>query len=380
MASYKIIFIFDFSLKNSHSKKYIPFIIKKLGVDIFSGAGGLSLGAINAGIDIVFAVEKENYAAKTYIRNHPKTRMLCEDIIGVDPLLHINTKPFIVFGGPPCQGFSVSNRQTRNIENENNGLFKEFLRFVRILEPEWFLFENVEGIVNFNKGKTLKYILSQFERLGYCTKHAVLYASDYGVPQHRNRFFIVGNKRKIDFIFPESVQKIITVGEAIGDLPILENGANYYSLPYRDSVDVSEYAKLMRQDSEYAIQNIVSKNMDYVLDRYKHIKEGENWRAIPDYLMSNYKNKNNCHSGIYKRLKWDEPSVVIANYRKNMLIHPIQDRGLSVREAARIQSFPDNFIFEGSIHYIQQQIGNAVPPLLAEAIFNKILFYNDYMD
>ena len=100
MASYKIIFIFDFSLKNSHSKKYIPFIIKKLGVDIFSGAGGLSLGAINAGIDIVFAVEKENHAAKTYIRNHPKTRMLCEDIIGVDPLLHINTKPFIVFGGP----------------------------------------------------------------------------------------------------------------------------------------------------------------------------------------------------------------------------------------------------------------------------------------
>jgi len=117
--------------------------------------------------------------------------------------------------------------------------------------------------------------------------------------------------------------------------------------------------------------------LDYVVERYKHIGQGQNWRAIPDSLMTNYKDKNNCHSGIYKRLKWDEPSVVISNYRKNMLIHPTQDRGLSVREAARIQSFPDNFIFEGTVHYIQQQIGNAVPPLLAEAIFNQIRYIDN---
>jgi DNA (cytosine-5)-methyltransferase 1 len=132
----------------------------------------------------------------------------------------------------------------------------------------------------------------------------------------------------------------------------------------------------MRKNSEFSTQNIVSRNFDYVVERYKYIKPGQNWRAIPEHLMVNYKNRDNCHSGIYKRLRVDEPSVVISNYRKNMLVHPVQDRGLSVREAARLQSFPDNFIFEGSIHYIQQQIGNAVPPLLAKAIFEQILKLN----
>lgn len=354
--------------------------INHIGVDIFSGAGGLSLGAINAGIDIVLAIEKDKFAAETYIKNHPNTHVVCDDISNLNPLDFLSESPFIILGGPPCQGFSVSNRQTRNIENENNGLFKEFLRFVEILKPNWFLFENVEGITNFNKGKTLKYILNQFRKIGYKTTNSVLYASDYGVPQHRNRFFIVGNRHDINFKFPEPIDKKVTVGEAIEDLPILENGANYDSLPYRSIPKISEYAKLMRIDSLEATQNIVSRNMDYVLERYKHIKQGQNWRAIPEHLMLNYKNKNNCHSGIYKRLIWSEPSVVIANYRKNMLIHPFQDRGLSVREAARIQSFPDNFRFEGSIHYIQQQIGNAVPPLLAEAIIKKILSYANSMD
>ena len=123
------------------------------------------------------------------------------------------------------------------------------------------------------------------------------------------------------------------------------------------------------------MQNYVSKNKDYVIERYSYIGQGQNWRSIPIYLMNNYKNSQNCHSGIYKRLDPNKPSVVISNYRKNMLIHPFQNRGLSVREAARLQSFPDNFLFEGSIMKIQQQIGNAVPPLMAEAIFTKILSY-----
>ena len=132
---------------------------------------------------------------------------------------------------------------------------------------------------------------------------------------------------------------------------------------------------MMRLGTKKARQNYVSRNADYVIERYSYIKQGQNWRAIPDSLMQNYANKNNCHSGIYKRLRADMPSVVISNYRKNMLIHPFQDRGLSVREAARLQSFPDNFIFKGSLMRIQQQIGNAVPPLLAKAVFEKILGY-----
>lgn len=349
----------------------------KIGLDLFSGAGGLSLGAISAGISVPIAIENDIKAARTFKRNHPESKVITEDIRSIDPISLKIENPFIIFGGPPCQGFSVSNRQTRTTENSNNGLFKEFLRFVDKLQPEWFLFENVEGIVNFNKGETLKYILSQFKLIGYKTNHAVLYASDYGVPQHRNRFFIVGNRKNIDFEFPPPLGTKITVGDAIGDLPLLENGANIDKLIYRKDVQTSEYAQTMRIKSKFATQNIVSRNMDYVLKRYEHIKQGQNWRAIPDDLMTNYANKNNCHSGIYKRLKWDEPSVVISNYRKNMLIHPLQDRGLSVREAARIQSFPDNFIFEGTVHYIQQQIGNAVPPLLAEAIFKQILLLDN---
>ena len=345
----------------------------KIGIDLFSGAGGLSLGAISAGISVHIAIENDKNAARTFKRNHPESNVITEDIRNIDPTTLKIEKPFIIFGGPPCQGFSVSNRQTRNTANENNGLFNEFLRFVDKLQPDWFLFENVEGLVNFNKGETLKYILNQFKEIGYKTENVVLFASDYGVPQHRNRFIIVGNRKGIDFEFPPPQEMKISVGDAIGDLPLLENGANIDKLDYRNDVQPSEYAKTMRAKSKFATQNIVSKNMDYVIKRYEHIRQGQNWRAIPDELMTNYANKNNCHSGIYKRLKWDEPSVVISNYRKNMLIHPIQNRGLSVREAARIQSFPDDFIFEGTVHYIQQQIGNAVPPLLAEKIFMQIL-------
>lgn len=349
-----------------------------VGVDIFSGAGGLSLGAEMAGIDVRFAVERDESAAETYRYNHPDTVMLCDDIRNINPLAHLNEHDdvFIVFGGPPCQGFSMSNTKTRNIENPNNSLFGEFVRFVETLNPQWFLFENVEGIVSFESGETLKEIIRSFEKLNYTVKTKVMVASDYGVPQHRNRFIMVGNRLGIEFDFPEKHQEIVTVKDAIGDLPDLENGQMAESLPYKCTKhDASAYARMMRLGAKKARQNYVSRNADYVIERYSYIKQGQNWRAIPDSLMQNYANKNNCHSGIYKRLRADMPSVVISNYRKNMLIHPFQDRGLSVREAARLQSFPDNFIFKGSLMRIQQQIGNAVPPLLAKAVFDKILEY-----
>jgi DNA (cytosine-5)-methyltransferase 1 len=340
-------------------------------IDLFSGAGGLSLGAQNAGFDIVVAVEQDKDAALTFKRNHPNSTIINDDIRKIDTQ-QLN-KPFIIFGGPPCQGFSTSNTQTRNLGNKNNLLFEEFVRFVRDLSPEWFLFENVEGIVSFNKGTTIKYIEQCFKDLGYSVKQNVVYASDYGVPQNRNRFIMVGNRLGIDFEFPKAQKKKISVAEAISDLPDLENGQILEVGIYKKAE--SAYAKKMRKRNKKPLQNFVSKNKDYVIERYSYIGQGQNWRAIPEHLMLNYKNRNNCHSGIYKRLDPNKPSVVISNYRKNMLIHPFQNRGLSVREAARLQSFPDTFIFEGSIMKIQQQIGNAVPPLMAEAIFKKILSY-----
>lgn len=350
----------------------------KIGVDIFSGAGGLSLGAENAGITIGLAIEKDRSAAKTFIRNHPKVKMLCEDISGIKPTEHLSERPFIIFGGPPCQGFSTSNTKTRTSENKNNYLFFEFVRFVDELKPEWFLFENVEGITTFNEGKTVEEIKACFAEIGYQTTEDVLYASDYGVPQHRNRFFMVGNRIGVNFEFPEKHADRVSVSDAIEDLPELENGQSSPILDYKLDLEfVSTYARRMRARSKAASQNFVTRNKDYVIERYKYIGQGQNWKAIPDELMQNYANKENCHSGIYKRLDANMPSVVISNYRKNMLIHPFQHRGLSVREAARLQSFPDDFIFEGTLMHIQQQIGNAVPPMLAQAIFAKILSYSD---
>lgn len=363
-----------FSVFHIDVKKQIAHIMcnkNYLGIDIFSGAGGLSLGAINAGIKIPIAIEKDVFAASTFKRNHPETIVIRDDVRSINPSqLGIN-EPFVVFGGPPCQGFSTSNRQTRTLANKNNSLFEEFVRFVRVLSPEWFLFENVEGLVSFNQGKTVTQIKECFESLGYKVVSDVLTASDFGVPQNRNRFFMVGNKSGITFHFPKKDDKKVTVMEAIYDLPILENGQLAEALPYRG--EASSYGKKLRNGSKLSLQNFVSRNQNYVIERYKYIKPGQNWQAIPERLMQNYKLRENCHSGIYKRLDPCKPSVVISNYRKNMLIHPTQDRGLSVREAARIQSFPDDFVFEGSLMHIQQQIGNAVPPLLAEVIFKQII-------
>ena len=350
----------------------------RYGIDIFSGAGGLSLGAEMAGLRISTAIEINPHAAKTFLRNHKGAKILQGDIQNIDPkALHGEKKPvFVIMGGPPCQGFSMSNTRTRNMKNEKNFLFLEFVRFVQEIRPEWFVLENVWGLTNINEGKTQSMIEDCFRAIkGYDNiTSTVLWASDYGVPQNRNRFFMVGNRLGIDFRFPKKHEKKITVEEAIGDLPSLQNGEMIHEAPYTLTLEeASPYAQLMRKDSDMARQNYVSRNNDLVIERYKYIGQGQNWRAIPDFLMQNYADKGRCHSGIYKRLRADQPSVVISNYRKSMLIHPYEDRGISVREAARLQSFPDTFIFEGPLMHIQQQIGNAVPPLLAKAVFQQII-------
>jgi DNA (cytosine-5)-methyltransferase 1 len=262
------------------------------------------------------------------------------------------------------------------MENKKNFLFLEFVRFVQEIRPAWFVLENVWGITNINEGKTEKMIEECFRAIpGYDhITSSVLWASDYGVPQNRNRFFMVGNRLGIDFQFPKKHKEKITVDEAISDLPSLQNGQMLEESDYtKTEEEASPYARLMRKGSDKARQNFVSRNNDLVIERYKYIGQGQNWRAIPDFLMQNYADKGRCHSGIYKRLRADQPSVVISNYRKSMLIHPYEDRGISVREAARLQSFPDTFIFEGPLMHIQQQIGNAVPPLLGKAVFQQII-------
>lgn len=347
-----------------------------IGIDLFSGAGGMSLGALHAGIDVQLVVEADKHAAETYQANHQPKYGLFNDDIRRFRTFNIDSRDnegLVVFGGPPCQGFSTSNQRTRSLNNENNWLFKEFVRVVKEYQPDWFVFENVRGILETEKGVFVDRILEQFQNLKYTVSSKLLLATDFGIPQKRTRFFIVGSLHGTTYEFPKPTHtKPIPVSYAFGDLPELPNGASNcyknYLRPARNA-----YAKSLRNKLSGCNNNLVTRNNSLIVERYKHIPPGGNWEDIPDGLMDNYTDKLRCHTGIYRRLRLDEPSVVIGNYRKNMLIHPTQNRGLSVREAARLQSFPDDFVFKGSIGFQQQQVGNAVPPLLAQSVFESII-------
>lgn len=348
---------------------------KFIGVDLFAGAGGMSLGAEMAGIDVRVAVEMDPNAAQTYKINHPNTKVIAKDIAQIKELSCRVPKnaATVLFGGPPCQGFSISNRRTRTMSNPSNWLFKEFIRIAFFWKPEWIILENVKGIEQLNRGEFLKTIIRGFRGLGYTCSWFTLCAADFGVPQIRNRFFMIGSRAGIRIAAPQkSCDKIVTVGEAIGDLPILFNGANIDEMSYKRKAN-NNYAKGLRGNLECCTGNLVSKNTDAVVERYSFIRQGGNWEDIPDEMMKAYTDKSRCHTGIYRRLSADKPSVVLGNYRKNMLIHPTEDRGLSVREAARLQSFPDSYLFEGNLGSKQQQVGNAVPPKLAKAVFERVL-------
>lgn len=344
-----------------------------IGIDLFSGAGGLSLGAEMAGIDVVFAVDNDKFAARTYSANHPKVTMINEDIRQVHKLdIPRNGQSLVLFGGAPCQGYSSSNQKTRTKDNPQNWLFEEFFRIAEETTPDWIVFENVKGIKETEKGFFVHSIIQTMEKLGYTCSPLCLCASDYGIPQKRSRLFIVGSLRGNTLLAPLCSANSVNVKDAIADLPSLQNGANLDILNYKTEA-TSAYAIMLRNNMTKCSGNLVSKSNDKVLARFSRIPPGGNWKDIPDELMDNYADKSRCHAGIYKRLDADLPSPTIGNYRKTMLIHPWEDRGLSVREAARLQSFPDDYIFCGSIGFQQQQIGNAVPPLLAKKIFEIIL-------
>jgi DNA (cytosine-5)-methyltransferase 1 len=345
-----------------------------VGVDLFCGAGGMSLGAKLAGIHVTLAVEADPHAATTYALNHPEVRLIRGDIRDVNAIPPTPAgEETILFGGPPCQGFSTSNQRTRSRNNRSNWMFQEFLRLAQSWHPDWLVFENVKGLAETDSGSFLETILRSFANLEYTVTKGVLNAADFGVPQKRERFFVIGSARGIEVPLPmPTTNRKLAVGPVLADLPDLENGANLGPLPYKRSTR-SSFVKLLRNGQKTVTGNLVTRNADFILRRYKHVPQGGNWENIPRRLMRNYRPDYECHTGIYHRLDPKIPSLVIGNYRKNMLIHPYQDRGLSVREAARIQSFPDNYQFSGSIGFQQQQVGNAVPPHLARAVFSQIL-------
>lgn len=350
-----------------------------IGVDLYSGAGGMSLGAANAGIRVLLAVDIDPHSARTYKYNHKETKFLEKDVkyITFEDIKDIQRKePLVLFGGPPCQGFSISNRRNRNSSNEKNWQFKEFFRVARLFKPypEWIVFENVRGFLDTEHGFFLKEIEKELDLMGYKHGHFILNAADFGIPQVRNRFFMVATTTGCEIKEPKPKKNRVTVSDAIMDLPKLSNMQIKESiLKYSiNKKSASKYAKTLRNGTPFVANNIITSHSKTVIERFKHIPPGGNWTSIPEKLMANYKDRSRCHTGIYRRLEADKPSVVIGNYRKNMLVHPFENRGLSIREAARIQSFPDKYKFFGGIGFQQQQVGNAVPPLLAKSVFEAI--------
>jgi DNA (cytosine-5)-methyltransferase 1 len=353
-----------------------------LGIDLFAGSGGISHGLLQAGLDMRLGIEIDPNFAVTLKENNKNMKVVVSDIRVIDPAEVVKSTGLrkkdidLIVGGPPCQGFSQSNRRSRNLDNPLNNLYKEFFRFIRVLQPQVFLLENVAGLKTLHRGAVFRDILKTGEKVGYYVQWDVVNAEDFGVPQRRKRIIFIGTKQKTDNLFYVKENKAVTVRSALDDLPILENGNAVDELKYSRDSKLSNYQKIMRKNNGNIVSNnLVTKNSALVVERYKYIPPGGNWKNIPPHLMSNYKNANNCHGWIYYRLIWDGPSVVISNFRKNMLIHPEQHRGLSVREAARLQSFPDDYIFYGPLGFQQQKVANACPPLLVEKIGNNIMKY-----
>ncbi len=298
-------------------------------IDLFAGCGGFSNGFQQAGFDVVGFVEWWPPAITTFLKNHPTAQHLGSDITKIpdETLQGLKGKVEIIAGGPPCQGFSMCGK--RDPKDKRNQLYKEFLRFVRIIDPKIAIVENVQGLlsmIDYDGKKVIDKILHEFIRLGYSVCYKVLTASDYGVAQNRKRLIIIA--KKLD-IYPEISGRKKTVMDAICDLPEYETSLNAH---------------------------VLFDTKQETLAKIRLLNQGE-------AMCKTY----NCSR---QRIKADRPSKTICT--RVMYIHPHHHRFLTPRELARLQSFPDNFEFCGSKTNMVKQIGNAVPPLLARAIGKKI--------
>ena len=351
--------------------------MKKLKVlDLFCGCGGISLGFELAGYEIFGGIDVNQDAVNTFQHNFPNSQAKCIDLstINNDDIPHIfrNIQEVdIIIGGPPCQGFSAANRYKKEEDDPRNKLFFEYMKFVEIVRPKAVLIENVKGILTSNNGYAKEKIYSIFKELGYSINSKVLSASDYGVPQRRERAFFVALKNGIEFDF-DSLQKmegIVTVKEAIGELYNLKEGKEVYSL---EEPPQTEYQKYLRNQNSTIKNHLIKYPAQKVQDRIACVPQGGNWKDIPLELFENQ--RSNRHSSAYKRLNEIDCSVTIdtGNAHSNYF-HPLYNRIPTVREAARLQSFNDQFEFLGSRTSQYRQVGNAVPPLLAKAIAKGIM-------
>lgn len=349
-------------------------------LDLFCGAGGFSSGMHkNENFKTKVALDFDKYAAETFKFNMPETEVFIGDITNEEIRKQIIDKSKelgvnMVIGGPPCQGYSLKGKKL-GLEDKRNYLFLEYLNIVKELQPEVFVIENVKSILSTANGWFKDEILNYVQKMGYLINYGVLNSKNFGVPQGRERAIFICSKSK-DIKLPDSYcDKFVTVRDAISDLAYLESGEGCFEQDYlKDSL--SEYQIKMRENSRKLYNHQASKHSEETLNKLKMIPKEKGKECLPKELLGNQK-----FSTTWCRLVWDEVSPTIdtrfdtPSNGKNS--HPELNRAITPREAARIQSFDDSFVFKGAKSFICRQIGNAVPPLLAKAIADKIdSYYN----
>jgi DNA (cytosine-5)-methyltransferase 1 len=317
-------------------------------IDLFAGCGGFSTGFIQAGFEITHAIEFDKTIASTYAKNHPSTMLIVDDIKNVDKNdIFQKEMADIIIGGPPCQGFSMAGARIRKgfVEDTRNYLFKHYFNIVSTVMPKVFIMENVKSIQTMQNGNIFKEIITSFENIGYDVQYKVFKASDYGVPQARERMIIVGCIHSWNF--DETVKKVKsrieiapnTVWETIGDLE-------------KEPTDGTSNIK----------NHTATKHNNVAVNRMNKIRNGQNFTSLNEPIKS-------VHSGSYGRLEKDKVAPTITTRfdtpSGGKFTHPTLNRTLTPREAARLQSFPDEFEFLGTKTSICKQIGNAVPPKIA---------------
>ncbi len=383
-------------------------------LDLFCGAGGLALGFQQAGFEVVGGIDHSEHAVASFDANVAAgTGMVRdlrdEDFSDIAAFLDGNS-PDVVVGGPSCQGFStsggLSRAKGRDESDPRNRLFTNYVDLVERLAPSWVVFENVPGLLLYNQGRVALEIVQAFREIGFNLVPMILLAADFGSPQLRRRLFFVGSSTDEELPFPAAthgdadlwrnyslpfahLSRIghgdsgeltphITFSEACGDLPVLKEGESLDGVQYPCAPQTA-YQRLMRSGSTAVLQHTASELAEVDRLAATTLKQGENWRNIPlEKLPDRFKRiRPYDATTILKRLSDDRPTYTITTKfnegTTGAFIHPTQPRTLSIREAARLQGFPDTFRFAGSVNQMRQQIGNAVPVPLARAVAEAIL-------
>ena len=342
-------------------------------IDLFAGVGGLSLGFEKKGFDVVLANEYDASIATSYIANHKNTKMIVGDITSLDledTFGKLAGTIDVVIGGPPCQGFSQKG-QRKTIHDERNFLFKYYVSVVELVKPKYFVMENVPNLLTAEGGYFRHEIEELFNKLGYSLEYGVLNASDYGVPQNRRRAVIIGKLDGDAPKLPVPKRNNVTIWDAISDLAYLESGEGSEEQEYKYPAE-SDYEKMLRKDSSKLFNHIATKHSPLALKVLALIPPNAGREVLPEEHLT-----KSIYSGTWTRMKKDEISVTITTRfdtpSSGKFTHPFLNRAITVREAARIQSFPDNFHFVGNKGSQMKQVGNAVPPLLAAAIAEVIM-------